>query len=290
MSKTALTGKRGTLFSLAPESLTTVVDLNHYLYDERTNLPVPQELIDNIYEEGVKVPLFVTKEGTDTLIVAGRQRKLAAVKANERRVKDGKPPLLVPVICLHGSKESILKVMILENEARQEDTPIGKARKVQRYLNLRRQNDGLLPESDLKREAATLFAVTTKTIEARLKLLDLAPPVQAAVEERKIGLWAATELATLPPPEQAAKLEALVQKTEETGKKPSIEDAKRTVGKGNSKRREAVQVRRSTLLNAAECYGAARMEEEQIAEAKEALLVAALDYYKVVTSPRGKAK
>lgn len=286
MGKTALSGKRGTLFYVAPESLVTVVDPSHYLYDERAKLPVAQELIDNICEEGVKVPLFVVKEGADTLIVAGRQRKHAACLANLRRKENGKPPILVPAICLRGAKESVLKVAILENEARQEDTPIGKAKKVRRYIDLRYSADPLLPESELKREAAVLFAVTTKTIEARLKLLDLAPVIQAAVESSKIGLWAATELASLPAPEQESKLAELEKKTEESGKRPSVEDAKRSAGKGDSKKREAVHALRTALLDAAERYGAARMDEEGIAEAKDQLLAAALDYYKVASAPR----
>ena len=291
MSKTALVAPRGgTLFLLRPEVLTLVVDPAHYLYDERVDLPLDPEVLANIDAEGVRVPIFVVKEGEDTLVVAGRQRRKYALEVNKLRAAAGKEPLLLPAICLRGAKEQILKVAILENEARAEDTPLGKAKKVKRYMDLRHSDQPIISEADLKREAASLFAVTTKTIEARLKLLDLAPSVQAAVEEKKIGVWAATELSTLPVPEQAAAVVEMVKVSENGGKKPSIEDAKRKASKGDSKVREKTQEVKNALLEAAEFYGTARTDDEGIAEAKEGLLAAALDYYKVVSAPKAGKK
>ena len=291
MSKQALPGKRGNYFFMKTSDLVLVRDKNHFLYDARVDEPLDPLFVDSIDEDGILEPVLVWKDrGEKVLVVAGRQRVRAADKVNEQRANAmraddelGADRVLVPCIAISTQGltaletiEKLQRIMILENEKRKDDTPLGIAQKTQRYLEAT-GGDKVLVAARLK--------VTTKTVDARLKLLTMAPGVQQAVEQGKIGFWAATELAALPQDQQEQQAGALI-KASEGGLKPSVEAAKVAAGKGQARERSARAEAEKTLIAAALDYGAALRAKKPkvgvLSEAKNVLTLRAAGLHAIV--------
>lgn len=255
MSKQAIDGKRMNAFGVDPNDVVVVLDHDHFLYDARAEEPLSEERIANFDAFGVLEPVLVWKDPTAgvTGVVAGRKRTLGLRVANARRVARGEEPHLLPVIAVKGDETALTEIMILENEGRDEDSPLNKARKTKKYMDLLESAGA--ERSETKLRAAVVFGVTTKTVEARLKLLELKPEVQQAVEKRKIGFWAATELHGLGEEEQQAGLQHLLEASETTGRRPTIEGAKAAAGKDGAKARERLAKALEALKEAAVKYG-----------------------------------
>lgn len=191
--------KRGTIFVMAPEELKLVTDPKHPLYDERVKLAVPPAFLKNIMHYGVKEPVLVAKEGDDVVVVAGRQRVKAAQMANLLLQERGEEPLMIRCLLERGDEVDLLGISISENEQRQEDSPLGRAKKMQRMLNLKGSEELV----------ATAFGVTVQTLKATLKLLELPTEVQKAVGTGELSSSAAGQLHGLPKEEQLTALETL---------------------------------------------------------------------------------
>lgn len=253
MSKQALPGRRGNYFFMKTSDLVLVRDKGHFLYDVRVDEPLDPLFVDSIAEDGILEPVLVWKDrGDKVLIVAGRQRFRAAEEVNFQAAGE---KILVPCIAISTQGlsaletiEKLQRIMILENEKRKDDTPLGIAQKTQRYLE---------SSGGDKAFVAARLKVTTKTVDARLKLLTMAPEVQAAVESKQIGFWAATELADLPAEKQVEKLTELTAPVAAGAPKPSIEAAKVAAGKGKARERSLRADAEKTLIAAALDYGAA---------------------------------
>ncbi len=176
--------------------------------------------------------------------------------------------------------------MILTNENRRDDTQEAKCHKVRRFVELYtggiypNTNTHLEPVKNAMSQAAIAFGVTTKTIEARLKFFDLAPVVQDAVAKNEIPFWAATEFAGATHEAQGAMLENVKAKTSETGKRPSVETAKRAAGKGKSEERASIEESKKSLLEAAIEFARHGKKEFTIE-----LHNAAKEYFKAVNQP-----
>jgi ParB family chromosome partitioning protein len=125
-------GKTNVL-NFEPENLHLVTDKTHPLYDERVHLPIEEGMVLNIAELGVLEPIIVWKDPETglTCVVVGRQRVKHTLEANKLRLKEGKDPLLVPGVVKRGSANQMAKYMVSENEIRQADTPLGRAKKCQ---------------------------------------------------------------------------------------------------------------------------------------------------------------
>ena len=113
--------------------------------------------------------------------------------------------------------------MISENEIRQGDAPITKARKLSRYLAMGGSEEA----------AAIDFGVTQQTVKNLLKLLDLHPDVQKAIEKDNLPTNIAKEFAPLPQEEQSAALAVLVASGEVKGAR-GVEAAKRVRNGGKA--------------------------------------------------------
>lgn len=192
-----------------PEALVLVDDPNHALYDPRVGLPVDEALVLNIMFQGVIEPIVITKDAEtgETIVVAGRQRVKAAREANRRLKERGDPCVSVPAVVRRGTDSALAAVMVSENEIRQEDTPLVKAGKMQKLIDMGRSEQDLM----------VIFGVTMTTIKSYLSLLECSKPVQKAIEEGKVSVTVATKLARLDPAEQKAKLEEVIEAGE--GKK-----------------------------------------------------------------------
>jgi len=221
-------GKRDA-YMFDPDDLVLVEDEKSPLYDERVNLPVSESLVLNMMHapdgvpQGVLEPITVLRntETGKVEVVIGRQRVKAAREANKRLKKAGLEPIRVPAMVQRaGSAHRAMGVIISENEHRQDDTPLGRARKAQRYLELGRDES----------EIAALFGVSKASVKNMLSLLDAPAAVRNAVEAGKISNSDGYKLAKLEPGEAKEKVAEL------------IEHAPRTPGKRSKNSKKAREI------------------------------------------------
>lgn len=220
-------------FKVPPEMLCIIgVDTKHRSMDEhprfdRRALNVHAGLspedpeVQNIKEIGVQQDIHVeveTIDGEDRYVVIdGRGRTLRARLANQLLKKEGLPPKTVPVKAFRKTEKTEklgTTMQIVLNEHRWEDTPRNRAEKAQ-YL---------IATGYSREEVAQMFRVTPQTIGEWLKFIDLAPEVQAAVEEKGLSVTAATKLHGLPRDEQKVALEKLTA----NGSKPTVKSTAAT--------------------------------------------------------------
>lgn len=198
-----------------PKDLTLVDDKESALYDERVHNDVDDAMVKNIMAHGVLEPVIVrrngeTEEGPVLEVVDGRQRVKNALEANKRFEAEGKEPILIPAILRRGEDADVMGVMISANEIRKADTPIVKAKKLQRYINMGRSEE----------QAAVMFGVHVATVKNMLSLLDCHSSVQKAVEAGTItATMAAKEFAKMPRNEQKEALEKMIEAGATKGKK-----------------------------------------------------------------------
>ncbi len=194
-------GKTNVL-SFETDALTIITDPAHALYDERIQLPLDEAITLNIMALGVREPILVWKdpETGKVLVVDGRQRVRHAIEANRRLAERGEPPILVPGVAQRGTLETMSDLMIAMNEARRDDPPLTKARKMAAFVG-RGYSDSRL---------ATIFACSQVTVRNTLALLDSTKAVQEAADTGQITLTHAKALAKLNPEEQRAKVAELV--------------------------------------------------------------------------------
>lgn len=178
MAKTALPGKRKTVFLVPLDDVVLVTDPGHPLYDARVMLPPDDAIVRNMMVHGVKVAIKVRKNGETVEVVDGRRRVVNAREASRRLVEQGGEALLVPVEIERGGDAEMADAMVFLNELRRQDDPIEKARKMQRYLSLGRT------EVDL----GAVWGIGVVQVKNYLALLDLAPQVQAAIAGGSLGM------------------------------------------------------------------------------------------------------
>lgn len=221
--RAALDGKRLNAFAMDPNDL-VVIGLDtedgpeHYLWDERVKLPLDEPLARNIMVHGVIHNVTVTKDGDRVLVVAGRQRVRSAREANIRLEREGKATILVPVTVRRGEDADLAGVFVSENENRRPDTPLAKAQKAQRLLNMGRPEEQVAVDMGLK----------LPHLKQLLKLMELAPEVRKAVNADRLSASAALELHGMPRDKQKAKLDGLLAAPAANGKKITAKDAKRS--------------------------------------------------------------
>jgi ParB family chromosome partitioning protein len=191
MAKQAIeSAQRMDAFRMEPEQLVIIgLDTDdgseHPFYDERVKLPLDEAFVQNVMLNGVIMPIKVTKDPDGrVLVVAGRRRVMAAREANKRLKAEGRPLVLVPMLSpSRGEQSSMVGAMLSENEYRQDDPPLLKARKAARFM----------ASGHSEAEACTTFGVTRVTMSAWLKLLELEPTLLKAVERNEVSASQALE-------------------------------------------------------------------------------------------------
>lgn len=198
-------GKSNVLF-FDPDKLTLVTDPAHPLYDERALRPFSEPMVLNIMALGVHTPIVITKdpETGKTLVVAGRGRVINAREANRRLRERGEEPVQVPGVARRTDSDGLAGVMVSENELREADTPVGRARKMQRFVDRGRSHEAI----------AILFGCGVATVKHTLALLEAPADVRKAVEAGEINVTHAKKLAKLPPEQQRAKVVELKKAAE----------------------------------------------------------------------------
>lgn len=220
--KQALPFTRQNAFAAPPEEL-VIIGLDtedgpeHPLYDERILEPIEDAFVQNIDYYGVLEEVLVRKDGDRVLVLAGRRRVRAARLVNEGRAKRGEMSMKVRIAEKKGDDNLMRGIIVTENAQRRGDSPMTCAKKAQRMRD-NGCSDG---------EIVVAFGITKQTLMRWLSLLDLAAPVQKAVDAGKLSATAAAKLASLPRTEQLAELPALI----ESG--ATIETTERRVAKRN---------------------------------------------------------
>ncbi len=198
---------------VAPEELTIQTDPKGKFYDVRVNLPLVEETVLNIMAIGVQETIIAVPFEDNDYVVSGRQRVKHAIEANKRLQKQGDKPLLVPVRFVRDSdKAPIIDVSL--NEHRQDDTPMVRIAKA---IDLREK--GYADEV-----IAASFRIGVQQLNNWFKADTLCAPVKKAIEQGKVSITAATQLAKLEPADQKAKLDEII----ENGK-PTVKAATKAV-------------------------------------------------------------
>lgn len=199
---------RSDLLKFDPEVLIIVEDeKDSPLYDERAFAPPPEWMIVSMMEEGNIEPIQARrngqhKDGTFRVeVVNGRNRTRAAREANKRLKAMGSDKrVLIRAELGRGTDIEHLKRLIAANEGRIEDTPMNRARKLKRLLDL---------GCPLK-ECEHVFMKKESTLRNWVKLLECADVVQRAVDRGEASASVVQELHTLSHAEQKVALEAML--------------------------------------------------------------------------------
>ena len=209
---------RGNTFFAPPEELFLVgIDdkKEHFLKDvDKIRHKLDEGMVRNIMYNGVIEAVIVVQEGDRGIVIAGRRRVLHAREANRRLVAEGLQPLKVEIKVKRGSNSKLYGIFISENEHRQSDTLLGKAKKAEKMRDY----------SASEEEIAVTFGVSEQTIGNWKKLLELDERVLKLVELSHLSPSAALKLHGLAPDEQWKQAEAVVEAAAKSGKKPSGTD------------------------------------------------------------------
>lgn len=202
-----------------PEDVKLVTDEKHHLYDARVHDEPDEAFIAGCDHRGVVEPIIVSKdpETGETLCEDGRKRVKGLRIANRRRKKRGEVPWRIEAKVVRGKAGDAMGRMVMLNEHRTADTPLNKAHKASRMLEL-----GLTEE-----EVARDFGVSVSTIHNLIKILDAPAAVRNAVEAGKISVSAGYKLARLDAPEAKKKVEQLVEHAPRTPGKKRSKNAKK---------------------------------------------------------------
>jgi len=143
-----------------------------------------QELADSIKEQGIVQPLIVRPRGDGFEIIAGERRWRAAQMAGLTEV---------PVIVRQVDDRAVLEMALIENLQRENLNAIEEA---QGYAQL-------IGQFQLTQEQAALKVGKSRTVVANaLRLLKLAPALQALVRDGRLSVGHAKAILSLASPEE----------------------------------------------------------------------------------------
>lgn len=209
-SSQAFEASRGSFFRFDPCVLVIIgIDTDdgpdHPLFDERVrereDSPSLQALAKNIAYHGIIEPVIIRKDGGVAQVIAGRRRVRAARIANVLLADQGKALVEVPCIIRKGEDEDLMGVAVSENEVREPDAFLARARKAARLINSGRSIS----------KVAVDFGVQEPAVRRWLAVLDLDEVILAAIREGRIAPYSALELVELPRDQQVSTFEKLME-------------------------------------------------------------------------------
>jgi ParB family chromosome partitioning protein len=221
-SRDALQAKGKTdVWYFDPDDVVLVEDESSPVYDERVHFEYDEQLVlsmlyapDGATPQGVLEILNGSRnpETGKIEITDGRQRTKACREACKRLKKQGLPPIRLPVHLKRVNASQRMAMMITANEHRRADTPMHRAQKAQRYINLGHD----------EKEVAVMLGTSEATVKSLLRLLDAPAVVRHAVDAGKITVSDAYKLSREEPEQARKKLaKLLVEAPRVPGKKRS---------------------------------------------------------------------
>lgn len=175
-------------------------------------------LTASVRQHGVLQPVLVTETLDGYQLIAGERRVRAAVAAGLDRI---------PAVVRHLDDRERLELALIENLQREDLDPIESAHGFRRLID----DFGLTHEAIAERVGRA-----RSTVANTLRLLDLAPVVQAAIADRSITEGHGRALGGLPSEHQEHVLGAVidqdlsVRQTEELVRR--LRESKTTIGQG----------------------------------------------------------
>lgn len=189
---------KGSYYLYDPDQLLLITDPAHPLYDPRALTKPDAGLVDSMLNYGFKTSSSIEIESTkDGMVVVDGRRRVLAARAVKRKQIDAGEDVTIRVRCL-VSKDKAFVGMILGNAHRLEETVLQKAAKAKRALDM----------GNSVKEVAALFGVTAQTISNWTAAMALPDAIRKSLDEDKITLTLALELAKKPEEEQAAALKS----------------------------------------------------------------------------------
>lgn len=182
---------------LRPEQLVLITDPTHPAYDPRVHRPINEERVQSILRFGVKTPVKVKKLDGKWIVVDGRGRTQDAREANRRLLAEGKPPITIE--CVEDDSDDVFEASIVGNSLREDDDPITKANKIERYLIGSDRNP---PQPRSMKDAALAFGCKAQTLRLYRRLLLLDQEIQDAVKGGQINYAQAATWSNYPKDKQ----------------------------------------------------------------------------------------
>lgn len=183
------------------------------LRDPRLDKPVPLALIQLMRVFGFIGTMLVRKNGKHKSgpfkgewvveVIDGRKRLQALRIVNEERIAAGLEPFVVSVTVENNcSDERFLALTKVMNAGRTTTDAITMARGA---------NEEMRQFGKTIKEAALVNGVSVEVLKSYLKLLDLHPDVQLAIQAEVFSPTAATILLDLPQHEQVVKMKEMIE-------------------------------------------------------------------------------
>lgn len=219
-AKRAFDAPRANLWMFDPDQLLLVEDPRDALYDERIKLPLDEPLVLNVMAQGILEPVVIVKREGIPVVVAGRQRVRAAIEANRRLKGNGHVPVRVPCVLRRDDDRACLGVMVSENELRQDDSPLRKAKKAQQLMGI----------GYTEGEISVMFGKSVQTVRNWLGLAESPKDILDQVERGEITPTVALKVRNLPREKQKeiiASVKANAKKV--TGRKGAAQASARAV-------------------------------------------------------------
>ena len=153
-----------------------------------------EELVRSVRENGIIVPLLVSKEEKGYRLIAGERRWRAARKAGLKRV---------PVVIRETTPIESLELALIENIHRKDLNPIEEAMAYKRWLE----------DANMTQEAlAQRLGKERSTITNLLRLLNLPKIIQKDLIDEKLSMGHARVLVGLKNPEKQRKIREMILK------------------------------------------------------------------------------
>lgn len=163
------------------------------LNDERTKLPIDEDMVDTVMRHGVKKDILCRRNPATGKyeVVDGRQRTVHAREANRRLIAKGEQPIMVPVRVDKGSDDLMFELQIILNR-HVESTPLMNARTMEKLFN----------RSGSKAETCRVCRISGSTFDDWMALLQMDDEVHKAVDEGRISSNQALKFSKLTRPKQ----------------------------------------------------------------------------------------
>lgn len=165
---------------------------------DRLQAPLDELMVESICRFGVLKHILARKDGDSFIVVDGRRRVMHARAASLRLQALGKEAIRVPVSVVRGEEIQLFGLARIANSFNLIDPPITNAKNAQWMIDHGASVD----------EVALHFGVKPVTIADWLKLLDLAPEIQAQVQGKTLTTNAGLALAELSMADQVKAMES----------------------------------------------------------------------------------